>query len=229
MKKVAVVTGASSGIGLGIVYKLLSLDIKVIALSRRAPPLQHPMLEHISLDLLQSKEVIATCKSIIKKESITYLINAAGMGIFKPHEEIESNTITELLHLNLQAPILLSNQLLRSIKQNRGTIINITSIEATRHAKFSALYSASKAGLRAFSLSLFEEVRKSGVNVVSLNADMTDTPFFDNLPFGVSTKEDEKLLVEDIADAVENILHVREGVSINELTIRARRFGIVKK
>lgn len=229
MKKVAVVTGASSGIGLGIVKKLLSLDVRVIALSRRALKIDHPLLESISLDLLQHNKVVSTCKSITQKEGVHYLVNAAGMGIFRPHEEIAPETISQLIDLNLKAPILLTSQLLRSLKKSGGTIINITSIEATRHAKFSALYSASKAGLRAFSLSLYEEVRKSGVNVVSINADMTDTPFFDNLHFGVSQKEDEKLFVEDIADVVAHILHVREGVSINEITIRPQRFGISKR
>lgn len=229
MQKVAVVTGASSGIGYAIAQKLIACNIVVIAISRRKCDIVSELLHPISLDLLDTKSVITTCKDITKKYRVDYLVNAAGMGIFRPHEEIDPSIITELLDLNLKAPILLSNQLLRSIKQNSGTIINITSIEATRHAKFSALYSASKVGLRAFSLCLFEEVRKSGVNVVSLNADMTDTPFFDTLQFGVSDKEDEKLFAQDIADAVESILHAREGVSINELTIRSRRFGISKK
>ena len=108
-------------------------------------------------------------------------------------------------------------------------IINITSIEATKSSKFSALYSASKSGLRAFSLALFEEVRKSGVNVVSINPDMTDTAFFDELNFTTHEALDKHLLAEDIADVIENILNHRMGVAINEVTVRAQRFGITKK
>ena len=108
-------------------------------------------------------------------------------------------------------------------------IINITSIEATKSSKFSALYSASKSGLRAFSLALFEEVRKSGVNVVSINPDMTDTHFFDELNFTTHDSLDKHLLAEDIAEIIENLLNHRVGVAINEITVRAQRFGITKK
>ena len=134
-----------------------------------------------------------------------------------------------MVTLNLTAPMILSNGLLRTLKFNEGVIFNITSVEALRHSKFSALYTATKAGLRAFSLSLFEEVRKSGVNVVSINPDMTDTAFFDELRFETSQEFDKRLEAADIADTVQNILQMRSGVAITDITIRAQRFAIVKK
>jgi len=228
MNKVAIVTGSSSGIGKAIAEKLLTLDIDVIGLSRSVS-IEHPNFRHIACDLLHVDTIVTTCKDILATTEVDYLINSAGVGVFEPHEELHVDTINTLLDINLKAPILLANALLRSIKRQEGTIINITSIEALRSSKFSALYTASKAGLRAFSLALYEEVRKSGVNIVSINPDMTDTAFFDNLTFGVSEKEQEKLFASDIATVVSDILESREGVSINEVTIRAKRFGISKK
>ncbi|HIC45056.1 MAG TPA: SDR family NAD(P)-dependent oxidoreductase, partial [Sulfurimonas sp.] len=81
-------------------------------------------------------------------QDINLLINSAGLGYFEPHEELSVSKI-----------------------------INISSIEALKASKFSAAYSASKAGLHHFGNSLFEEVRKAGVNIISIHPDMTQTPF----------------------------------------------------
>jgi short-subunit dehydrogenase len=137
--------------------------------------------------------------------------------------------LKQIIDTNLTAPVILSSLALRSLKKTKGTIISITSIEALKASKFSAAYSASKAGLHHFGLCLFEEVRKSGVNVISIHPDMTQTPFFDELHFRPSEDRQMHLRPQDIADAVEDILNMREGVSITELTIRPQYFGIKKK
>ncbi len=180
----------------------------------------------LSCDL--SGDISNKCKSL-KDVDISLLVNCAGFGVFKPHEELNERIIDDLIAINLKAPITLTNMLLRTLKKNEGSIINITSVEALRSSKFSALYSATKSGLRAFSQALFEEVRKDGVNVISINPDMTDTPFFSELNFKPSNDEIKTLLASDIADAVENILSMRNGANITDLTIRSKKFGILKK
>lgn len=225
----AIVTGTSSGIGEAIARMLLEEGYRVVGLSRRSGTIEHPAFTHIPCDLRKSDEIEALKTPLWALDDITLLINAAGFGRFEPHEELRPEVITDMMALNLTAPILLTNLLLRPLKATQGTLINITSIEATRHSRFSALYTATKAGLRAFGHSLFEEVRGSGVAVVTINPDMTDTPFFEPLRFGVSEAPDTRLLASDIADAIRNLLSMREGLSITELTIRPRRFGIAKK
>ncbi|MDD2838839.1 MAG: SDR family NAD(P)-dependent oxidoreductase, partial [Sulfuricurvum sp.] len=195
----------------------------------RRGEIQHPCFQHLSCDLSDQKEIENLRTPLLAINDLALLVNAAGFGRFEPHEELSMKTIQEMISLNLTAPIVLSNLLLRSLKENKGTIINITSIEATRSSKFSALYSATKAGLRAFGQSLFEEVRNHGVGVVTLNPDMTDTPFFDELRFGVGTEHDTRLLSSDIAEAIRNLLSMRKGLSVTELTIRPQRFAITKK
>jgi len=228
----AVVTGASSGIGKAIAKRLLKMDYKVTGISRniRQDDIADKNFTIINSDLSSAKETLLTCKRLQKEyKDITVLINAAGFGRFEPHEELSAKTIEEMVHVNLTAPILLTNTLLRQLKSNNGFIINITSIEAVRSSRFSALYSATKAGLRSFGQSLFEEVRKSDLSVVTINPDMTDTSFFDELRFGVSTECNSRLESEDIADAVEQILSMRKGVAVTEYTIRPQQFAIVKK
>ena len=229
MKKV-VVTGASSGIGKAITQRLLSLGYAVIGISRTISydTFAHAHFQAIQTDLSQVKPTLELCE-ILKKEDIYILVNAAGFGRFEPHEELNAATITTMTFLNLTAPMLLTNALLRSLKQNNGYLININSIEAIKASKFAGVYSATKAGLKAFSDALFEETRKSGLSITNINPDMTESSFYEELRFDVSKKEDEKLLASDIADAVEHILKMRKGAVVSDYTIRSLKFGISKK
>lgn len=227
----AVVTGARSGIGKAITYRLLEMGYEVIGISRNIneKTFSDPRVTPLPCDLSDTKAIEIILGNLGADNSISLLVNAAGFGRFEPHEELNHATINSMINVNLNAPIQLSNLLLRTLKQNHGAIINVTSIEAIRANKFAALYAATKSGLRAFGESLFEEVRKSGVMVVTINPDMTDTPFFNDLHFGVGSDMDTHLLAEDIADGVENVLSMRHGAVITEMTLRAQRFGITKK
>jgi len=230
MCKIAVVTGASSGIGKGISLRLLSLGYEVIGISRtiNATSFEYKHFRAIQTDLSNEKETLKLCEAL-KKEEAFILVNAAGFGRFEPHEELSTKIIIEMTFLNLTAPMLLTNALLRTLKENSGYLININSIEALKASKFAGVYSATKAGLKAFSDSLFEETRKSGLSITNVNPDMTESAFYDDLRFETSKKEDEKLLVSDIADAVEHILKMRKGAVVSDYTIRSLKFGISKK
>ena len=127
--KNAIVTGYSSGIGEAICVELEKNGFHIIKLYSR-------LEDVVSLE----QEV----KEVLKNKEIDLLINCAGVGIFQPHEEISIAKIKELIDVNLTAPIILSNLVLRSLKKTQGRIINIASIEATKHSKFSALYTATK-------------------------------------------------------------------------------------
>jgi len=229
MKK-AIVTGASSGIGKAITQKLLEMEFNVIGISRNVTckDFNHPNFHPQQVDLSDPKDVNKLCKEYAKEE-IYILINCAGFGHFAPHEEISPNIIQTMTQLNLTTPMLLTNTFLRSLKKNGGYLININSIEALRASKFAALYSATKAGLRAFSDALFEETRKSELSITNINPDMTQSQFYENLRFDVSEKENEKLLASDIAHAIEHILTMRKGAVVSDYTIRSLQFGIKKK
>lgn len=207
----AIVTGYSSGIGKAICDEL-SQSYEVIKLQSR--------LEDInSLE----KEI----KEVLKNGDIDLLINCAGLGIFKPHEEISISKIKEIIDVNLTAPIVLSNLTLRSLKKTKGHIINISSIEALRHSKFSALYTATKSGLRDFSLALFEELRRADVRVTNINPDLTKTNFFDEFNFEPSENKNAHLVPENIAKQVLEIINF-DGV-ITDITLRPQRLEINKK
>ena len=208
----AVVTGASSGIGKAI-CEYLSKEYKVYKISRR---------DGIDITDINSLEKL----EFLKDKNIKILVNCAGIGIFKPHEEIKTKDIQKLIDTNLTAPIVLTKLLLRTLKKNKGYIFNITSIEALRHSKFSALYTATKTGLRSFSMSLFEEVRKD-VKVISINPDITKTNFFDNLNFCHSDERDSYIDPQAIVNIINLALKTDE--IIEDITIRPKLVKITKK
>ena len=228
--KTAVVTGASSGIGKAISVRLLALGFEVIGISRsiQTEDFNNVNFTALQADLSSEDSTLKLCE-ILKRTSVHILVNCAGFGRFEPHEELSPKTITQMTFLNLTSPMLLTNALLRSLKSNDGYLININSIEAIRPSKFAGVYSATKSGLKAFSDSLFEETRKSGLSITNINPDMTESSFYDALRFETSAKENEKLLSSDIADAVEHLLKMRKAAVVSDYTIRSLNFGIAKK
>ena len=226
--KYAVITGSSSGIGLALTKLLLELNYNVFGISRTSPKIDDNNYTHIFADLTSKEEVIKVCNNL-KNQKIHILINNAGFGKFEPHEELSYKTILDMTMLNLTVPMLLSNALLRTLKKNDGYIINILSIEAIKSSKFAGVYSATKSGLKAFGDSLFEETRKSNLSITNIIPDMTESNFYEQLRFDVSDKENEKLLVEDITQALKHILTMRKGAVIQTYTIRSLNFGIIKK
>jgi len=218
MMKVALITGSSSGIGKAI-YDILSKNgYRAYGISRKNGD--------IICDLKDLKSLHVEIKELLKNIDIDLLINCAGVGVFEPHEELSLQKIEELIDINLKAPVILTNLCLRSLKKTKGHIINISSIEATKHSKFSALYTATKSGLRDFSLSLFEELRKSGVRVTSINPDITKTSFFDNLNFKPSDDKQSYIDPKDLAKEVLNIIN--SPFVTTDITLRAQRFAIKK-
>ena len=218
--KEAIVTGASSGIGLEVAKTLASLGFSVLGVARDFSKVKENIpfstleldLTVLDIDKLQRVKTLSPSPSV--------LVNCAGVGDFKNFEKQDSKTIEKVIKTNLLSPILLSNFFIDELIKNSGYIFNVSSIEALRHSKLSALYSASKAGLRAFSLALFEEVRSKGVKVVSLNPDITKTAFFNDSFFTHSNKKNSFLEATQIANSIKYILEAGENIAITDITLR---------
>ena len=227
---VAVVTGASSGIGLEIAKRLVTLGYKVYAIARdfKKTEFNNELFLKRECDLTDKKMLLALAKEL-KKQNLKILVNSAGIGYFAPCEEIKVENIEKMIALNLTAAILLSREFLRVLKKNRGFIFNINSISGLKPSPFGSVYGATKAALRHFGNSLFEEGRKSGLKVISINPDITKTPFFNNLHFKESDDPLSYIEPSCIANIVEDILNAREGTVITDITIQPQKFKIEKK
>ncbi|MBX7151690.1 SDR family oxidoreductase [bacterium] len=230
--KIAMVTGASSGIGLAICKKLIAMNYRVYGLARdfSKTKFKHAEFKTLTCDVTHSKQLEQCVDDVFENEKqLDVLINNAGVGFFAPHEEIKVKDIERLVQTNLQAPLVLTRLVLRKIKQSEGFIINIASITAVKSSPIGSAYAATKAGIKHFSDSLFDEVRKYGVKVTTILPDMTKTPFYDGLHFKEHDDADSHVTSECVADAVETILSQRKGTVVTEMIVRPQKHQIEKK
>jgi NADP-dependent 3-hydroxy acid dehydrogenase YdfG len=236
--KSAIVTGASSGIGLAISKVLCDLGYEVYGFGRdfsgeetAAFVRDFASFHTETCDLLDEAKLCDRAKEIAKATCVEVLVNAAGVGYYGLHEELSVRQIQTLVRTNLEVPLVLTNRLLRTLKEHHGTIINISSVTARQSSPHGCAYGATKAALSAFGISLFDEARKYGVRVTTIHPDMTQTKLYRNADFTCGAEPESYLLPEEVAEAVRFVLSQREGCAVPDITIRPQlhRIGRRKK
>lgn len=230
----AIVTGSSKGIGKSISEFLVSQGYKVLGIARTEPQSaflkDSPLYRHIVLDLSNTKEIAFKLSNILKEEPpLKILVNNAGLGNFAPHEEIPFEDLERMLTVNFVSPILITKMFLRDLKKNEGWIFQIHSVSAFKESLRGAAYAGTKAGLRHFGLNLFEEIRKSGVKLISINPDISDTEFYEHLDFEKDSDPNSYLNVSEILKAFEYALSGPENLGFTEITIRPKLHRVSKK
>ncbi|MDE7325444.1 MAG: SDR family oxidoreductase [Lachnospiraceae bacterium] len=239
--KTAIITGASSGIGAAITKELLHLGYRVFGFGRDFTSLLADLEKEgiytspgsdfipIVLDFMQTGKLIEKIREIRKTSKIFLLINNAGVGYFGLHEELKPSMIHEMVTVNLEVPMLLCQLLLRDLKETGGHIIQISSITAKKNSPHGCAYGATKAGLTAFSQSLFDEARKYGVRITCIHPDMTKSNFYRNADFGTEADPACSLSPEDVTAAVRAVLTAREGMVIPDITLTPQKHRIAKR
>ena len=213
--KTAIVTGASSGIGLAISKMLSSEGYKVYGIGRIFPEDADFFEKRISLDIRDTDILL---KKISEIKKVDLLVNAAGSAYYGLAEFNTADQIKEMCRTDLEAPMILTSALIPKLKDTKGMVINIASVTSTRINTHGAAYGALKAGLRSYGRSLYEEVRKTGIRVVTVCPDLTPS-------------EDEGcyLLPEDTAECVRSVINMREGAAVTEVEVRPQFNRIEKK
>jgi NADP-dependent 3-hydroxy acid dehydrogenase YdfG len=220
MNKSAIVTGASSGIGFAISKVLCELGYEVYGFGRNFTEEETGCFHHELLDLLEEQKLCDRVKQIAKETYVEVLVNAAGVGYYGLHEQLSIRQIQTLVRTNLEVPLLLTNRLLRTLKEHHGIILNISSVTAKQSSPHGCAYGATKAGLSAFGESLFDEARKYGVRVTTIHPDMTQTKLYRDADFTCGEEPESYLMPEEVAEAVRYVLSQREGVTVPDITIR---------
>jgi hypothetical protein len=227
---VAVVTGTTSGIGQATAALLIENGWTVHGLARREAALSSEHYHHTAVDLADIHQVTNAVETLRRRHhAIHALINNAGVGHFAPHEELSIAQIEELMAVNLLAPLVMTNLLLRNLKEVRGAVITISSFSAYESSSFGAAYAATKAGLLHFSRSLFEEARRSGLKVCSISPDITRTAFYDQLRFAPEDDVEAAIAPESVAKVVLAALQQPEGTVTTELVLRPQRILLKKR
>ena len=230
MKKAAVVTGASSGIGLAICRILVKNGYEVFGIARDFSKVsREEQFNKIECDITDTQKITQILKKIMAENELYILVNNAGVGYYGLHEELNEAKIKEIVRTDLEAPMILSQLTLRHLKKNKGFIINISSVTALQSSPHGCAYGAAKAGLTAFSKSLFDEARKYGVKVVAVHPDMTSTDLYRNSDFTADEDTAAHLEPKEVAGAVEYIINMREGAVIQEITVKPQFHRIKRK
>ncbi len=179
------ITGASRGLGLAMTQQRLAAGHRVLALARRAPPLQHPRLEAWTVDLADPAPVATRLAAWLGAldpagvESVALVNNAGVVSQLAPLGDIEAADLSNALRVGLEAPMLLAGAFLRATAAWAlpKRLLFVSSGLGRRAMAGSASYCAAKAGMDhlARALALEEAAKPNGARVVSLAPGIIDT------------------------------------------------------
>ena len=217
--KVAVVTGASSGIGAAVGRMFAGEGAAVVLAARNAGALEKLAGEIAAVggralalptdvgDIAAAERLLAG--AVAAFGGLDVLVNNAGANKRGSIEKYTAAELAQVVQVNLTAPIVLSRLALPHMRtRGRGAIVNVASIAGRIPLVGEAVYSATKFGLRAFSFALAEELAGSGITVSAVSPGPVDTGFImrelDEVPDVVfaqpmSSAEDIAKLVLDCA------------------------------
>lgn len=224
----ALVTGASSGIGLAISQCLLQSGCRVNGIARdfAKADLQHPLFESHVLDLQDLEKTDALLKRICQQR-IDYFVHCAGSGLFGSIEQFSSRQIDRYLKSNLTSALLISHYIVPLMRRHKcGRIIFIGSESALKAGKKGVLYSTAKFGLRGLALSLREDCGKDGINVTLINPGMVRTAFFDEQAFAPGQHSSNAITTGDIASTVLHVLSSNPDIVFDEINLTPRNKSI---
>ncbi|NGX33777.1 MAG: Fatty acyl-CoA reductase [Candidatus Anoxychlamydiales bacterium] len=161
--KVALITGASRGIGLATAKYLAKQGYRVYATSRNFDSLDTSSIKNVNFEILDVTDLLSiqkTVNKIVKKEGrIDILINNAGYALGGSLETLSMDDIQKQMDVNFYAAIRMCQEVLPHMrKQKSGHIINISSEQGVYGLPYGSLYSASKAALEAMSEALSIEL-----------------------------------------------------------------------
>lgn len=168
MSKVAIVTGASSGIGRYTATALMKKGCKVYDLSRRNIPMEN--LTHIKTDVTDEENVVASIQEIFNNEGrIDIVINCAGYGISGAVEFTDLKDAKSQFDVNFFGMVNINKAVIPFMrKSGRGRIVNISSVAAVTHIPFQTYYSASKAAIESYTCALDNELKPFNISVAAI-------------------------------------------------------------
>ncbi|MDP9423407.1 MAG: oxidoreductase [Pseudomonadota bacterium] len=191
---VAIVTGASGGIGRATAIALKQAGFAVFGTSRRPADAPAHGITMLACDVTDEVSVAGLVDDVLARAGrIDLLVNNAGIGLLGGAEESSIEQARALFDVNLFGVIRVTNAVLPAMRrQGRGRIVNLSSILGLIPSPYNALYASTKHAVEGYSESLDHELREFGIRVVLVEPGATSTSFEENL-----TRPDRLLPVYD--------------------------------
>lgn len=186
--RVAIVTGASSGIGLAVARQWVTRGGRVALVARTAKTLEAAVAElgaqvaeAFPLDVTDLAALAGLPRRVVERfGGLDVLVNNAGLNHRGSIEKFEPAQLADVITTNLTAPVVLTRAALPFIRTG-GAVVQIASIAGMVPVPGEAAYSASKAGLRAFSKAVAYDLEKRGIHVGTVSPGPVDTGFLGDL------------------------------------------------
>lgn len=230
--KVALITGASRGIGRAIALKFAKEGIAVALTARDESQMKNVSDEISALGGIQPLEIPADLRDISQIPAISkrvinewgridILVNNAGLGYLKPFLEIKPEEFQEMLDVNLRALFLLTQDVLPyMIERRTGNIVNIASLAGKNGFKTGTGYAATKWALRGFAQCLMLEVREYDIRVITIFPGSVETGFSSGGVHPTGTPSQNKIQSVDIAETVYLAVNMPDRTMLSEIDMR---------
>ena len=223
---VALVTGASEGIGRAIAQALVQEGASVTITGRREKELraaaQEIRAEWLTGDVGIEEDAVRTVRTVIERHGrLDILVNNAGYGIFKPLVDTALEELEAMYRTNVFGPFLMAREAARQfIRQGSGELINIASTSSLKGSAGRTAYGSSKFALRGMTECWRDELRRHDVRVMLVNPSEVMTEFAAKAG---SPREasDKKLRPKEIADAIIGALKIDSRGFVPEFSVFA--------
>jgi NADP-dependent 3-hydroxy acid dehydrogenase YdfG len=217
--KAALITGASSGIGLAVARALAEDGFGVTLAARRADRLEELAQEldglPVPTDVTQRDQVEALVERAVERfRRLDAVVTAAGVLHSSPLEQLDEATWDETMDVNVKGTYLVARAALPHLRASKGYLITLSSVSGQMGQAGGGAYNASKWAIRGLTQSVLQEVRGEGVRATAILPGRVATPML-----GHDEQDPDLLAPQDIADAVRWLLSLRPIVQIKDLVL----------
>ena len=226
-KPIAIITGASTGIGRSLAIKL-SEQYLVYLISRNKENLnktkelinaQNNECKVIISDISKTESINDIYSQIENKEKIELLINNAGIGVFKSISDTTIEDWDNTINTNLRGSFLMTKMIVDNLKSKQnGKIVFISSVAGLQPYKNSTAYVSSKFGMRGFAASLREELREFNIKVMTVFPGAVNTPIWDDK--NMDELREGMMKTDDLTETILHAINAPNNCVTEEITIR---------
>jgi len=226
--KVALITGGTKGIGLGIAESIVKNGGKVVITGRQADTTNHiaerlnESFGHCAVGVAadvrkMEDQKIAVKAAISEWGKLDVAIANAGVGHFASIEDLTPNQWNEIMDINMTGPFYTIKSALDELKKSKGYFITISSLAGTNFFANGSAYNASKFGLVGFTQAVMLDLRKYGIKVSTIMPGSVATYFNNHIP---SPEDEWKIQPEDIGQMVVDMLQMNPRTLPSKVEVR---------